>query len=95
MRILGPCGDWSVERFVLLENAGSHKWAKNLPPLVVPAERPLLDMPTVHIDPPGCEDIDDAISIQGHHFAISIADVSAWVKLNPWLSQAALQGSTL
>ena len=95
VRVLGPCGDWSVERFALLENTGYHIWPKNLPPLVAPKERRLLDMPTVHIDPPDCQDIDDAISVKGNHFAISIADVSAWVALNPWLSQASIQGQTL
>lgn len=52
-------------------------------------------MPTVHIDPPDCRDIDDAISIQGNHFAISIADVAAWLELNPWLKEAEHQCATL
>lgn len=93
--VIGTCGDWSAERSALLWSAMPHKWPKKLPEIRVPPERPLLDMPTVHIDPPGCQDIDDAISIRGHHFAISIADVSAWLELNPWLREAEEQCCSL
>lgn len=96
VKVLGPCGDWSVERLALVHAVQTATWPKKLPPLIHPAERPLLDIPTVHIDPPGCRDIDDAISIVGDHFAITIADVAAWVELNPWLIEhASAQGQTI
>jgi exoribonuclease R len=95
VRVLGACGDWTAEASALLQNAMPHTWPKKLPEVLTPPERPLLEMPTVHIDPPDCRDIDDAISIQGNHFAISIADVSAWLELNPWLKEAEHQCATL
>ena len=96
LKVLGPCGTWSVERSALMHAIQPGTWPKILPPLIAPKERRLLDMPTVHIDPPRCRDIDDAISILGDHYAITIADVAAWVKLNPWLAEgAAAQGQTI
>ena len=50
---------------------------------------------TFNIDPEGCKDIDDCITIWDNAIAISIADVSAWVRVNPWLQFAEKIGTSL
>lgn len=95
IHVIGPCGEWSAERSALVCSVQPAKWPKQLPPITFLEERSLLNLPTIHIDPPGCRDIDDAISIQGNHFAITIADVAAWVEQNPWLCKAEEVGQTL
>lgn len=93
--VLGPCGDPSAEREALRYRWGPPlRWNKNtLQPIVPPPfkGRRLLDVPTVNIDPPGCRDIDDCVSIwtdsDGRlQLAITIADVHEWILANPWLT---------
>jgi exoribonuclease R len=65
IRVLGKCGDKHAEEEAILYRYCPEQWKKTnaiLPP--VSATRKLIDVPfTVNIDPPGCTDIDDCISI--------------------------------
>jgi exoribonuclease R len=97
VRVLGLCGDPAAEQEALLWRWGPPlRWNKHtLQPIVHPsfAHRRLLDVPTVNIDPPGCRDIDDCVSIWKEkdtlQLAITIADVHEWVTANPWLTRHA------
>lgn len=98
VRVLGQCGDPTAERDALLwKYAPSVRWNKHtLQTIVTPAftGRRLLDVPTVNIDPPGCKDIDDCVSIwtdaeHGLQLAITIADVHEWITANLWLTRYA------
>ena len=58
------------------------KWKGDLPPPPSLANRTLLPKTTFNIDPPGCRDVDDVISIewlQDPRITITIADVAATV----------------
>jgi ribonuclease R len=63
--------------------------------------RPLLEGITINIDPPGCKDIDDVITMKQikeglWNFAITIADVAEWVSINSDLDlEARKKGQTL
>jgi exoribonuclease R len=99
-RILGKCGDRAAEEEALLWRYCPLRWKKIEHLIVQPSfERKLLDVPTINIDPPNCRDIDDCVSIWKEEYktfvAITIADVHAWIKVNPWLeSHAASIGQT-
>jgi exoribonuclease R len=94
IRILGPCGIVAVEEEGILLNACATKWSKTdveklIPPHIVPGTY-FTEATTFHVDPPGCKDIDDAISlipspIGGTVVKIHIADVAAWLIKNPEL----------
>ena len=100
-RIIGPAGDVTAEGEALALHASPVRW-KKLEPLVEP---PPLEARatgiTFHVDPPGCKDIDDAITLnplpgQNIGVRIHIADVSSWLVANPWLAEkAALISQTL
>jgi len=98
IRVIGKCGDLVSEEAALLIHA---EWRKGLavnPDLVVPDAAPGI-LEAFHIDPPGCKDIDDAISIietcNGIEVHIHIADVASWLHLNPELMPALEGGQTL
>lgn len=102
IEIIGPCGDLAAEQRALLLYSCPEKWLKGELEYLVP---PYLsqtmvrtDAATFHIDPPGCRDIDDAISIipetRGYTIKIHIADVGAWIMTNPVLKKAAIFGQT-
>jgi len=98
IRIIGKCGDLAAEEAALLIHAD---WRKGLvinAELVVPAAAPG-SLKAFHIDPPGCKDVDDAISIvetgAGTEIHIHIADVASWLHLNPELMPALEGGQTL
>ena len=97
VQILGRCGDRQAEEEALLWRYSPTRWKKT-PPIVVPSfDRRILDVPTINIDPEGCRDIDDCISVWNDgvtHIAITIADVHAWVDKNPWMLGAASIGQT-
>lgn len=99
VKILGVCGDIFAEEEALRWLYSPVGWTKkHLLPLIPPDETgiSLLDVPTINIDPPGCTDIDDCISVWDDWVAITIADVSAWLHANPWLINKASQiGQTL
>ena len=94
MRNLGPCGNKKAEQEALLWRYCSTRWIPHT--ILEPRKNPLrkrLDVPTVNIDPDGCVDIDDCISIWNDgnviHVAITIADVHAWILENPHLIESA------
>lgn len=101
--ILGECGDVVTEMEAIAYQYSPWSWTNKRMPgdLVIPSRvnRVLLDKPTINIDPPGCKDIDDVVSLWREeglwHFAISIADVAAYVDLNPKLAFAERIGHTL
>ena len=100
VRLLGPCGDIRAEREALLYQYSTHSWKKFdtttiHPPAV--SQRKILTGYTFNIDPVGCIDIDDVITIgDDGYMYITIADVASWMVTNPTLFQTASQiGQTL
>ena len=97
---IGNCGDPVAERKAIHFAYSPVAW-KNFPLIVEPADHEfVLDVPTtINIDPPGCVDIDDCISIWEEDsvtkVAITIADVGEWVLSNPWMMFAENMGQTL
>jgi len=93
-RIIGPAGDIAVEEEALTLHASPLRW-KKLEPLVEPPELFARSTGiTFHVDPPGCKDIDDAITLNplpgfNIEVKIHIADVSSWLVANPWLVEKA------
>jgi len=88
-RILGPCGDINVEREMLLlrYSPWPHpKKAEISPRYAEQLEiRPLINGYTFNIDPPGCEDVDDVITISKisdnkWSLTISITDVATAIE---------------
>jgi len=97
---IGNCGDPVAERKAIHLAYSPLGW-KQFPIIVEPADHDIiLDVPTtINIDPPGCVDIDDCISIWEEDgitkVAITIADVGEWVLSNPWMMFAEHMGQTL
>ncbi|NBO71885.1 MAG: RNB domain-containing ribonuclease [Bacteroidetes bacterium] len=88
-QILGIAGDLSMEEEALAIQASPLRW-KKLEALVSPP--PIETWAkgiTFHVDPPGCKDIDDAITLnplgEKTEISIHIADVASWLVANPWL----------
>jgi exoribonuclease R len=99
--LIGECGDMSAERKAINYAYTPIRW-ETFPAIIEPegnGHLSLEDVPTINIDPPGCRDIDDCVSIWHSdsctHFAVTIADVGEWVKSNPWMEYAANIGQTL
>lgn len=95
--IIGPCGMLSKEKEALLWRYAPTRWKSFMfdenivkPTLV---NHPLLDVPTINIDPEGCRDIDDCVSIWEEsgktNVAITIADVHEWLVCNKGLVEKA------
>ena len=98
VQILGPCGDWNAERKAIQWTHRPHKPPKIDGGLTPPSGEGRLDLRgfrTLHVDPPGCVDVDDCITFMDNGFAVTIADVGAWVAANPVLEAFAAQGETL
>ena len=98
VQILGPCGDWNAERKAIQWTHRPHKPPKIDGGLTPPTQEGRLDLRgfrTLHVDPPGCVDVDDCITFMDNGFAVTIADVGAWVAANPVLEAFAAQGETL
>jgi len=100
-RIIGVSGTQAAEEEGLLIHACPYPWKKGVvagTPLVTPVISPTTTT-AFHVDPPGCRDIDDAltISLDGDvaDIQIHIADVAAVLALNPWLNHAANIGQTI
>jgi len=99
-KFIGNCGDPIAERRAIHIAYSPFGW-KTFPIIVEPGDHTLvLDVPTtINIDPPGCVDIDDCISIWDEDgvtkVAITIADVGEWVLSNPWMMHAENMGQTL
>jgi len=88
-RILGPCGDLDVEKEMLLLRYSPWPLPKRAD--ISPhyrdqlERRPFIDGFTFNIDPPGCEDVDDVITINKvsdtkWHLTISITDVATAIE---------------
>lgn len=99
--VIGECGDMSAERKAITYAYSPIRW-QTFPAIVEPEgadHTSIEDVPTINIDPPGCRDIDDCVSLwrtrESTHVAITIADVGEWVKSNPWMEYAANIGQTL
>jgi exoribonuclease R len=100
--VFGECGDMEAERKAIHYAYSPIRW-NTFPAIVEPTEtvhESLEDVPTINIDPLGCRDIDDCISIWDSpdgttKVAITIADVAEWVRFNPWMLYAARIGQTL
>lgn len=97
VELLGNCGDSLAETKASLIKANGYNWPKVLDEIVVPSKehRKIVDGYTFNIDPDGCRDIDDCISISENKLIISIADVSSWVSVNPWMMKAEYMGTSL
>jgi len=100
VQILGPCGDWDAEREAIHWTHRPHRQPKvDLSALVPPTTTGRLDLrefSTFNIDPHGCRDVDDCITL-GYENAlvITIADVGGWLIKNPGLFAFAKNGQTL
>jgi exoribonuclease R len=103
--ILGICGNLAAEHAALIAHASPNPWKKSLlPPILFPRVRAaattLIYAPTFHIDPSGCKDIDDALTLlvqdDGQVVVhIHIADVATLLSSNESLWRAAEIGQTL
>ena len=103
MQILGACGDLDAEKMAVALQYSPWSWTKkSMGEFIVPQTdgRHIVDKPTINIDPPGCNDIDDVVSLWKEDdgswkLAISIADVAAYLAVNPFLEYAERIGQTL
>ncbi len=103
--ILGACGVESVELEAIALQYSPWAWSKRRCPQTIEmpdlSGREVISALTINIDPPGCRDIDDVLSIWPAEeigqwkIAISIADVAAYIALNPQLTFAERIGQTL
>jgi len=98
IELLGDCGNLIAENKACLLKASGFMWKKVLPEILVPefSNRNVLKGFTFNIDPDGCKDVDDCITLlEDGGIAISIADVSAFVEVNPWMKFAEILGTSL
>lgn len=100
IRLIGPCGTLEYEREALFFQYSSNEWKKfdktavKFPPK---DDRKSLKGYTFNIDPEGCIDIDDTITVgEDESIYITIADVASWINVNPDLFERASKiGQTL
>lgn len=100
IKIIGKCGDIQAEEEALLLQHSSNTWKGfRKETLNTPSNDSYKHIQgfTFNVDPPGCTDIDDAITIgDDGYIYIVIADVSCWMKWNQTIfSKAAMIGQTL
>lgn len=102
VKIVGTCGCLDSEKTAVALQYSPWSWTKKMmQELVAPVKegRLLLHKPTINIDPQGCQDIDDVVSLWEENglwkIAISISDVAAFLLLNPFLEFAEKIGQTL
>ena len=99
VRILGPCGDLDVEAESILLTYHPYKIPKKMelePESTDFMKRQKCPEQTFNIDPNGCVDIDDVLSIQGNQIWITISDVAERVSYNsPVNVYASTQGQTV
>lgn len=93
IRLIGPCGNLECEREALFFQYSSNEWKKfDKSTIVFPPkdERKTIKGYTFNIDPAGCQDIDDVITItEDGSIYITIADVGSWMNVNPDLFERA------
>ena len=97
IELLGDCGDFQAEKKSCLLKACGFYWKKVLPEIIMPdiSNRKIINGFTFNIDPDGCKDVDDCITLMEDAIAISIADVSAFVEVNIWMKHAEFLGTSL
>lgn len=100
IRLIGPCGNLESEREALFFQYSSNEWKKfdkSTIKFPVGDNRKTVKGYTFNIDPPGCQDIDDVITIgEDQTIYITIADVASWMNVNPDLFERASKlGQTL
>lgn len=94
VQMIGPAGDLAAEEQALAFHASPLRW-KNMEALVEPPpSNNHVRGNTFHVDPPGCKDIDDAITLTPMEggktrVQIHIADVASWLTANPFLAEKA------
>ena len=102
--IIGPSGQESIEIEAIQWQYAPRRWKNEIEGQLASAPLGadrlyLVDKPTINIDPEGCRDIDDVVSLwkEGSvwKLAVSISDVSSWVIANPKLARAEYFGQTL
>jgi exoribonuclease R len=91
---IGQCGDYKSELSAISWRYSNVRWnLKNTPKIIAPSEgtdrMDLTEYPTINIDPEGCTDIDDCITVWDNNIAITIADVHEWMKVNPSIAEKA------
>ena len=95
LNLIGDCGSAEAEKKACLLKASPYVW-KKLPEIIEPSwDREKICEATITIDPVGCKDADDCISFLENGLVISIADVSAYVEVNPWMKYAEHIGTSL
>jgi exoribonuclease R len=100
IRLIGECGNLQYEKEALCLQYSKNTWKKfdkttiNQP---LKSTRVHLNGYTFNVDPIGCTDIDDAITIGNDGYIyITIADVGSWMVTNPTLfKKASTIGQTL
>jgi len=99
IRLLGPCGDFAVEAEAILLTYHPYKMPKMMELELETTDfmnREICPEQTFNIDPKGCMDIDDALSIRGNEIWITIADVAERVSQNSPVDMfASVQGQTV
>lgn len=100
IRIIGSCGNITAEKQALLLQNSQNSWKKfDTKTLTIPriGTRYAVDGYTFNIDPIGCKDIDDTITIgYDGYIYITIADVASWMTTNTDLfNKASSIGQTL
>lgn len=104
-QVLGTAGQESLEIEAITWQYAPRRW--KLGNLILQSQSlfkdrlSLCDKPTINIDPAGCRDIDDLVSIWKEDrsdvwkLAVSISDMGAWVMEHPILQFAEKMGQTL
>lgn len=86
IRLIGPCGNIEAEKEALLFQYSKNIWKKfDKTSLYLPTigKRKEIEGFTFNIDPAGCIDIDDVITIGNDGYIyITIADVGSWMNTN-------------
>lgn len=93
IRLIGPCGDLKSEKEGLLLQYSTNIWKKfdkkNIK-FPMKDKRNTVKGYTFNIDPIGCRDIDDVITVgEDETMYITIADVASWMNVNPDLFEKA------
>lgn len=87
IKILGKCGEPDAEEEAIFYQYSAPTWKRfDKSTLVIPPNDcyETIHGYTFNVDPPGCRDIDDVVTIgDDGYIYITIADVASWMKYNP------------
>lgn len=97
IQLIGDCGNIIAEKNASLLYINPYKWKIDNYQIIKPyiMNRNFLEGFTFNIDPEGCKDVDDCITLLDNGIAISIADVSVWFQMNSWMSLAEKFGTSI